>query len=382
MNTSETKIIIAGDFIPCDNNMELFKHDDASHIFGSEICHLFASADFSIVNLEGTLTNSQEKQTKIGPAIKAEKETIKGIKALGVTAVAMANNHVTDYGEQGILDTFEVLEANGISHVGAGRNISDINTHLSLLNSRICIYNVSEQFFNSPSETTPGVNLYDEYVVCNEIRELKKYHEYVIVIYHGGAELFPYPTPLTRKRFHRMADCGADIVTAQHTHCIGCEEWYKGSYLLYGQGNFLFSRQATRPMNMEGLVLEVILDNGLIIKKHRVELNKEACLQYSSDQSLIDFYNRSKEIDDSEMILKKYTKLKSDNIIERYLLAYKGNCFWLKKFKRFIPNQMYKRLLYSYSSGDILRNRFTLLSERANEDIYYMWQQILDNKSF
>lgn len=35
---------------------------------------------------------------------------------------------------------------------------------------------------------------------------------------------------------------GADIITAQHTHCNGCEEWYNGTYLLYGQGNFLFSR--------------------------------------------------------------------------------------------------------------------------------------------
>lgn len=377
------KIIIAGDLLPWTNNIEQFKAGDASCLFSSEVCQLFSSADFSIINLEGPLTDCQEKQIKIGPVIKAEKEAVNGLKALGVKAVAMANNHVTDYGIQGILDTFEILDVHGIGHVGAGRNIHDINTHLSFGDGgrSFCIYNVSEAFFNVPDENNPGVNLYDEYVVCNEIRDLKKQHDYVIVIYHGGAEYFQYPTPQTRRRFHRMADSGADLITAQHTHCIGCEEWYNGSYLLYGQGNFLFSKQTTRPMTKEGLVLEVMIDDTLNVKKHRVELNENACIKYSDNQTLFDFYERSNDINDEEKIKQRFCELKPDRIIESYLLAYKGNSFVIRRFKKLIPKFIWKKILRSYSSNQIMRNQFTLTSDRANEDVHYMWKKIMNENT-
>ena len=78
---------------------------------------------------------------------------------------------------------------------------------------------------------------------------------------------------MVRRRFHRMVDCGADFVTAQHTHCIGCEEYYNGAYLLYGQGNFFFARQYTKKMTREGLVVEICFrekEKSVEIKKHKI----------------------------------------------------------------------------------------------------------------
>ena len=379
------KIIVASDILPWKNNADLFKKGDALTLFGEKVCNLFESADFSIINLEGPLTDATVKQDKIGPVIKADKETIRGIQALNVKAVALANNHITDYLQKGIDDTLSTLQQAGIKYVGIAdnQNKSKERKYLTVSDGqhKVCIYNVSETFFNQPTKNSSGVNVYDEWIVLNEIKELKQRHDYLIVIYHGGAEFFPYPTPQTRTRFHRMADCGADFITAQHTHCIGCEEWYNGSYLLYGQGNFHFAKQDVIPMKTEGLVMEISLDNqGVQINKHRVELNKNYCIEYSKDQSLCSFYERSKNIDNEELIIEQYKQLKPDNIVESYLLAYKGRNYIWNKLKVLLPKKIWKNLIESYSGSQIKRIFFVMTSDRASEDVRYIWQKLLDNR--
>ena len=377
------KIIIAGDILPWINNDHLFKEGDAKALFGDEVCCLFETADFSIVNLEGPLTDATIAQHKIGPVIKAEKGTVQGLKALKVKAVALANNHITDYLQKGIDDTISVLQKSGIQYVGVVKepNKSRTGSYLSVTNGqlKVCFYNVSETFYNQPSKDNYGVNIYDEWIILNDIKALKQQHDYLIVIYHGGAEYFPYPTPQTRKRFHRMADCGADFITAQHTHCIGCEEWYNGSYLLYGQGNFLFAKQHNKPMMTEGLLMEIQLNYGEVhINKHRIELTQQAFITYSKNQTLKAFYERSKNVDNEDFIIEKYKYLESDNYIEKYLLAFKGRRYIWNKLKKLLPKKLWIKLIESYSNTQIMLILYMMTSDRTFEDIFYVWQRLKD----
>lgn len=378
------KIIIAGDLFPSDGNIDLFEKGDARSLFGSEVCQLFSEADFSIVNLEGALTDFNEKTEKAdGPCIKAPKETVEGIKNLEVTAVALANNHLTDFGNQGYQDTIDALESKRIIHVGAGKDSSQIKSHLSINLGRlkICIYNVSEQFYNIPDEHTAGVNLYDEWIVLNEIKKLKETHDYLIVIYHGGAEYLPYPTPKTRKRFYRMADCGADFITAQHTHCIGCEEWYNGSYLLYGQGNFLFARQKKFvDRTKQGLVTEIELsESGFQVKNHIVNIIGSV-LQYAAHQDFSSFKERSSRINDEKYILKEYQSIKSKDMMYKYVSASKGFYPLRRVMLKLFPSMMRKYAVRSFSRHQILLTLHALESERTREDMTVLWKFVLATK--
>ena len=368
------RIVIAGDLIPSWTNIDLYKTGDASKIFSEEVVNIFCNADFSVVNLEGVLTNSKIEQRKIGPNIKAPISTINGIKKLGVKAVALANNHITDYGNEGYVDTISVLKNNGIAYFGAGANSSQITTHVSIKygGGKLCVYNVSETFFNVPDEHHVGVNVYDEWLVLNEIKQLKATHDYLIVIYHGGAENFRYPTPQTRKRFYRMAECGADLITAQHTHCIGCEEFYGGSYLLYGQGNFSFARMR-KAMNREGIVLEVIFDGKITIKKHRVEMRENDCLVYSSVQNWNDLSERSAKINDEEFIVGEYQKnsLAYQRFISRYLYSYQG--LTARILHKILPNKLWEKWVRFYSKSQIFCNIYSIQSDRVREDLIYCW---------
>ena len=379
------RIVIAGDLIPSGSNVSLFEKGKSEEIFGAEILNLFRQSDFSIFNLEGPLTSFSQPIEKTGPVIKAPKDSIKGIKGLGVKAVALANNHITDYQKNGYEDTINILNEYGIDYFGAGENCDQIKKHISITlgKKRVCIYNVSETFYNTPDVSSPGVNLYDEYIVCNEIKELKQVHDYVIVIYHGGTEEFPYATPLLRKRFHRMADCGADFITAQHTHCIGCFEQYKNAYFLYGQGNFLFARM-NKDLTRQGLISEIIFsDKEIQIKQHLVKVTKDDVVTLDESQDLSAFYERSKDMSNYEIIEEKF-KLFAYNrsiIKTRLLNAHRGDTIYYKIVKR-ISSKFYKRhILEKYKREQLLRIAKTLESERYGEDMLAVICYMLEKRN-
>lgn len=376
----KSKIVIAGDLLPSKSNSYLFEQGNAEKLFGSEICAMFRSAAFSILNLEGPLTTSSQEQDKVKPVLKASPRAINGLRSLGVNAVALANNHVIDYLQDGYEETIKTLNDARIKYIGAGLNSEDIVKYETVVvgGKQICVYNVSETFFNVPGDDFPGVNIYDEYVVCNEIKALKDQHDYVIVLYHGGAERCQYPTPSVRKRFHRMADSGADYIVAQHTHCIGCEEYYGSSYLLYGQGNFLFDRMAL-PMAREGLVTE--LDFGsenILIKHHCVKVMSDGTLSVSDDMWLNGFRERSLEIQNDKAVEKRYQEyiLSNKKLKQDYLLAYQGNSFSNKIIKRIMPRCFERILTERYTKEDILRILLSLQSDRTGENVLCMWRDV------
>lgn len=378
----DSYIVIAGDLFPSSGNVKKFISGDSETLFGKQVCELFGNADFSIVNLEGALTDSKSKQDKVPPIISASPQSIHAIKNLiGKGVLSLANNHVTDYGEDGFSDTIDAISNAGLMYLGAGLSEDAIQHSMSvdIAGRKVAIYVVSEIFFNQPGKLKAGVHTYDEYIVCKEISELKKKHDYVIVIYHGGAERFPYPTPLVRKRFHRMAESGADFITAQHTHCIGCAEWYSGSYLLYGQGNFLFSRMK-QPYARQGLVTEIIFSSDVLIKQHWVKVLDDETLCYDNVAGLSDFESRSNTILQDGQIdrlyqgyIKDNTKLKFD-----YLSAYRGETMDKALMMRLFPRLYKERLWKKYKKDQLLRILLSLQSDRTRENVLNMWLQLFE----
>src|SRR5690606_35908272 len=108
------KIIITGDFVIS----QPYKVDNIS----SEVYSLFQNSDYNIVNLEAPVTESTSKILKTGPHLKSEKEsTLEVLKALNINLCTLANNHVLDYDEQGVLDTINFCKENNIQTVGADK---------------------------------------------------------------------------------------------------------------------------------------------------------------------------------------------------------------------------------------------------------------------
>ncbi len=364
-----SKVIIVGDLFPVPSNFNRFSEGDTTYLFGNKICQLFNEADYRICNLEGPLSDGDEVGEKTSTALRAPISTVSALKGLGINCCTLANNHITDAGHQGVMDTIRVLDGVGIQHIGAGINCEGINSSLLFnLGSRIIgLYNVAETMYNIPSRTRAGAHLYDEYCVCSDLEALKKRCDYLIVIYHGGAEKYRYPSPETKKRFHRMVDSGADMVLSQHTHCIGSEEYYNGAYLLYGQGNFLF-RSFKNEFTDTGLIIELVLSGDVFsINKHLVRAEEDK-VRYADVQDFVDFDRRSLMVKDDVFLQRQFEDY-CYKLIPDYLAHFQANNCVRKILMKCFPKLGKKYLLSYYRRPQLLFLLHTYRSEQNREAI-------------
>lgn len=376
------KIIIVGDLFPIKANIELFSEGDVQTLFGDRICKLFSESDLRICNLEGALTDGNERCDKTGPVICSPTAALKAYKKMGIDYCMLANNHITDAGQQGVADTMQALDDAGIRHLGVGLNETSIQHYdiQTLAGKKICLYNVCERMYNKPASKKAGTWLYDEYIVCREMEQLKKDCDYLIVIYHGGIEKFRYPSPEIKKRFHRMADSGADVVISQHTHCIGCEEYYNDSYLLYGQGDFLLNNFKPEITNL-GLIIELNTDEGgLHIRKHMVKCSNDLRLEYVDNPDFTAFDERSVKIQNGAFLEEQFRQFSMQEL-PLYLTAFKSPGGFFRKLKKYRPG-LYRDWLCkkAYSRKNLMFTLHTLRSEQNREIAIAGIESLLNQK--
>ena len=237
------KALFLGDVCPTEETARLFCAQDIAALFGDAVS-VFEDRDFTFANLECALTEHDEEIKKFGPNLKAPRETAEVLKKIGVDCCGLSNNHVYDYGRQGIADTLQALAEAGIDSTGFGDNYEDSRKSYTVERDgeKICIIAVCEHEYSYALENRMGSRPYDEYDTIEDIRASRAVHDRVIVIYHGGKEFCRYPSPRLHKLCHAMARAGADLVLCQHSHCIGSYEFYHNCHILYGQGNFHFVR--------------------------------------------------------------------------------------------------------------------------------------------
>ena len=236
------KILIAADLVPTSVTSADFAHGNIDNLFG-KVKGLVDKSDRFIVNLECALTESDNAIKKIGPNLKGSTGAASTMKKLGVTDVALANNHVFDYGIEGIRDTMSALEDAGLPYFGVGENDTDSRRpyFFEAGGKKIGVVNVCEHEYTYALKNRIGANPFDPFITMQDIRSAKAQSDFLIVLYHGGKEYSPYPSPRLYNLCHEMVYCGADVVITQHSHCIGCYEQFEGAHILYGQGNFNFS---------------------------------------------------------------------------------------------------------------------------------------------
>jgi poly-gamma-glutamate synthesis protein (capsule biosynthesis protein) len=64
----------------------------------------------------------------------------------------------------------------------------------------------------------------------------------VIVLAHWGIEYEDAPRPNVIAAAHAMVEAGATAVIGDHPHWVQSVERYRGAYIAYGVGNFIFDQ--------------------------------------------------------------------------------------------------------------------------------------------
>lgn len=236
------KILIAGDFCPIGRTEEYLKNENYKDLFnGYE--NLRNTVDYAIVNLECPITESPKKIKKSGPNIKSENlNSFTALKFAGFDLLTLANNHIQDFGEQGVINTIEYSKRKDFEIVGAGRNRDEASIPLikEIKGVKIGIINIAENEFCAATDKTAGAYTFDLIDNFKLIQKTKKIVDKLILIFHGGREHYQLPTPNQRKNFRFFIDSGVDAIVAHHTHCFSGFEYYNDKPIVYSLGNFIF----------------------------------------------------------------------------------------------------------------------------------------------
>ncbi len=296
------RILIGGDFAPTTYNFELFENGDLERLYSSELLNYLRSFDYRVLDFETVFEGKGNKIKKCGPHITSPEKTLPGILGINPNLFVLANNHINNLGPEGIQNTIEILDREGVAHIGAGDNVQNARKahYIQDGNNTIGFYACGEHEYNAADENSAGINAYDPLTVFDDIRQAKEKCDYLIVFYHGGLIEFRYPLRGERKILRKMVDCGADLIVGQHTHCIGCMEEYKGKTIIYGQGDFLFARPSQNEYRYSGLLVEVnVSDEGLSVNYNvRIKPNNTIRMADASEKEMVlsDFFHRSSDL--------------------------------------------------------------------------------------
>lgn len=343
--------LIGADLVPTQSNLDLFSSGNVESLVGLELYERLKSAEYRIFNIEAPVTDSGDPIQKCGPHLRIPSACMRGISLLKADVVTLANNHILDQGEKGLLDTCKYLDEAGIRHVGVGANIHDAGEPVLFQfgGRTVGIYACAEHEFSIASANNAGANPFDPLVSPDEVFRLKQKCDYVIVLYHGGKEFYRYPSPMLQKTCRKLIEKGADLVVCQHSHCIGCEEKYQGGTIVYGQGNFIFDRTSNEYWN-SGLLIQVDerfqVDYLPIVKENSTI---RAASENERKAIMDTFSERSRQICSVEYVHKNYAEFAKSNIMHYLQISYpvkKGLLFKLMNRLtqgRYYTNQISKR---------------------------------------
>ncbi|WP_180955479.1 CapA family protein [Bacillus sp. V33-4] len=248
---------------------------------------MWDEADIRIANLEAPIVENPGPPADKLIRMKQPPDAATWLKDLNVTAVSLANNHMLDWGKEGLEQTCEFLDRAMIGHTGAGKNLEEaskpyifqVDGHkigfiswsstvppgFQALNNRPGIasvrvkssFQVDSSILDEQPGTPPWVQtepVEDDLKLLEEsIAFLRKETDFVILALHWGvppqwSSLPQDPIAEYQKVMaERVVDAGVDVILGHHSHAPYGIETYKPNSnvekevpVLYSLGNYIF----------------------------------------------------------------------------------------------------------------------------------------------
>ena len=262
---NEIKIMFTGDFCPINRVGILAESGNYQQVLDGIISE-FNCNDLNIIDLECPLTHSDAARPKTGPHQKANPKCIDLLKYFGTGLAAMANNHMLDYGSEGVEETLQLLKEKNIATVGIGKSPEEAAAAFSitLKGRRIAIFNMADHEFLTDSDGDYYCNPINEVECYYALLRAKQEYDFIAVIVHAGNEFYELPSPRIKRLYRFIIDAGADAVISHHTHVFSGYEIYKSKPIFYGLGNFVYDwpGKVNAPWN-RGYIIRLIISDTI-----------------------------------------------------------------------------------------------------------------------
>ncbi len=188
------------------------------------------SADLTLINLESPLVDNCPVTTE-GMIFCGDPRHIEGLVFAGVDVANLANNHLENWGVEGVEGTASLLERAEILPIGINNPQFKEMAGLKVA-------------FLGYDDTGAGqiVAVADREKVVAEIKQAKELADLVVVSFHWGEEYTAQPTERQKELAHLAIDSGADLIIGNHPHWLQPVEIYKNKLIVYSHGNFIFDQ--------------------------------------------------------------------------------------------------------------------------------------------
>ena len=211
----------------------------------SDFFSSYRSFDLIVGNLESPLTSSSAVAVPGKCTLRGALSWAEVLKKQGISLVCLANNHLMDYGEQGLFETLAALDAAGVQYVGAGRDKEKACAPVfkDIAGRKFAFLACSSVEVSSrcyAESNQPGVAFLEEEELVASIKRFRCDVDIIVLMVHWGLEHYHYPTPQQRELARKLVAAGADIILGHHPHVLQGEEQIGKALVSYSSGNFLF----------------------------------------------------------------------------------------------------------------------------------------------
>jgi poly-gamma-glutamate capsule biosynthesis protein CapA/YwtB (metallophosphatase superfamily) len=228
---------------------------DFSYIWGDAL-EEFESVvpDLRIINLETSVTKSDDYWKSKGINYRMNPENIPCITAGKIDCCSLANNHVLDWGYKGLIETLETLKKVNVKSAGAAQNLIEAETPAVMEvqgKGRVIVFSFGSvrsgiPFSWAATEGKPGVNLLKDVsdktvrYIKEKVQKVKQRGDIVVASIHWGSN-WGYEIPREQTEFaHKLIDnASVDVIHGHSSHNIKGIEIYKDKPVIYGCGDFL-----------------------------------------------------------------------------------------------------------------------------------------------
>lgn len=226
-----------------------------SYIWGDALEELERiSPDLRIINLETSVTKSNDYWKNKGINYRMNPENIACLTTAKIDYVSLANNHVLDWGYSGLMETLETLNKVNVKSAGAGSTLQEAEIPAVMEiqgKGRVLVFSYGVTTSGIPfswaaSDKRPGVNLLKDFSdktvnsIKEKVEEIEQQNDIIVISIHWGGNWGYEIAPTQVKFAHKLIDvAGVDAIHGHSSHHVKGIEVYKDKLIIYGSGDFL-----------------------------------------------------------------------------------------------------------------------------------------------
>lgn len=242
-------LAFVGDILPASGVGKLMDQHGVDYPFALAK-PILEAADIAAGNLEAPVTTRGTPAQNKTYVFKGKPEHLAGLKNAGLDVVSLANNHTLDQGWEGLSDTMDALDDIKLKHMGSGADDKEAFApvyieHDGITVAYIGVSNVVPEGSWKAGPNHPGVaETYDTTRAVEAVKNARELANIVVVMVHWGNERADKPKQAQFDVGHTLIDAGADLVIGSHPHVLQGFEAYKGKWIAYSLGNFVFTTRS------------------------------------------------------------------------------------------------------------------------------------------